>query len=301
MPSPVSQQEVLQRSQEQPASANAGGPRHMGISLVTLEEIVPNAYQPRRDFDDEKMEELAQSIRENGLIQPLVVRKCASGYQLIAGERRLRAAKIAGLKHVPIVIRKSTDRESLEVAIIENVQRENLNCIDEALAYLRLSREFSLTQEDIAKRVGKDRATVSNSMRLLKLPEPVIDDLRRGVISYGHGKALLSLEDSGLVMQARTLVVEKAMSVRDTENLVEMLKAGKAENGTSGKESVALPLSPLKMRLDNISQELTRKWSTKVELRGGERRGKIVFHYATRQDLDRILSAMQNDNIWPVH
>ena len=288
------------------AAASAEMPnrdRHPGISIASVDEIVANEYQPRRDFDDHALEELAQSIRSNGIIQPLVVRKGPQGYMLIAGERRLRAAKLAGLKQVPIVIRKSTDREALELALIENIQRQNLNCIDEALAYFQLLQDFSLTQEEVALRVGKDRATVANYLRLLRLPEAIIDDLKRQILSFGHGKALLSVDDNDVRLRARKEVVEKKLSVRDTEALIDQLKKGSsmqaAAAGAAAGSSGAL--SPLKARLNNIAQDLTRLWSARIEIKGSEKRGKIVLHYSSRQELDRMLGAMQNDKTWPVN
>jgi ParB family chromosome partitioning protein len=267
--------------------------RQQGIALARPEDIEVNQYQPRRDFDDSAIDELAQSIRANGIIQPLVVRKLANGaYQLIAGERRLRAAKKAGLKQVPIVIRRSTDREALEIALVENIQRQNLNCIDEALAYFQLIQDFSLTQEETAQRVGKDRATVSNFIRLLRLPEAIIDDLKRQILSFGHGKALLGLEDNELRLRARAQIVEKRLSVRDAEALVDQLKKGGDGNAASTAEPTK-PLTRTAQRFQSLSQELTRQWSTRVEVKGSERRGKIVLHYGSRQDLDRILEAMQ--------
>ncbi len=268
--------------------------KHPGISFAGVDEIQANHYQPRHDFDDAALEELAQSIRANGIIQPLIVRKGATGYQLIAGERRLRAAKIAGLKQVPIVIRRSTDREALELALIENVQRENLNCVDVALAYQQLVEDFSLTQEEVAERVGKDRASVANHLRLLRLPATIIEDLKSQALSFGHGKALLSLEDNVLRMQARARILEKHLSVRETEQLVEQLKQS------------ALPLAPsasapdetaLVARMNALTQELCRHWGTKVEIRGSERRGRIVLKYTSRQELDRLLEMMHTQKI----
>jgi ParB family chromosome partitioning protein len=267
--------------------------RQQGIGLARPEDIQVNQYQPRRDFDDQALEELAASIRVNGIIQPLVVRKHANGsYELIAGERRLRAAKLAGLKQVPIVVRRSTDREALELALIENIQRQNLNCIDEALAYFQLIQDFSLTQEEAAQRVGKDRTTVSNFIRLLRLPEAIIDDLKRQILSFGHGKALLALEDNDLKLRARAQIVEKRLSVRDTEALIEQLK--KEAAGEPKVESApATPATASEQRLHQVSQDLTRQWSTRVELKDSEKRGKIVVHFASRQELDRILEIMQ--------
>ncbi len=269
--------------------------RHPGISYATIDEILVNPYQPRREFDDSTVEELSASIRANGIIQPLIVRRTGKGYELIAGERRLRAAKKAGLKQVPIVIRKSTDRESLELALVENIQRENLNCVDEAMAYSQLMQDFSLTQEEVATRVGKERATVANFLRLLKLPEAIIDDLKKSIISFGHGKAILSLEDNDLRLYARAQVVTKKLSVRETEALVDQLKkkavpSHDADGANAGGQSA----DPIQARLDKISVDLARKWGTKIEIRGGDRKGKIVFQYKTRVELDRLLDLLQS-------
>jgi ParB family chromosome partitioning protein len=268
--------------------------RHPGISLAVVEDIKVNPYQPRREFDEQALAELADSIRSNGIIQPLVVRKTPQGeYQLIAGESRLRAAKLAGLKQVPIVIRRSTDREALELAIIENIQRQNLNCIDESLAYFQLMQDFGLTQEELAQRVGKERATVANYLRLLRLPEAIIDDLKRQILSFGHGKALLSLEDNDARLRARKEIVENHLSVRESEKLVEQMKNGVAAS-EAAKAAQPAEKTPLQSRFAALCQDLTRYWSTRVEIKGSERRGKILIHYGNRQELDRILEAMQN-------
>ena len=265
--------------------------RHPGISVALIEDIQANHYQPRREFDDQGLEELSQSIKTSGIIQPLVVRKNAKGgFELIAGERRLRAAKIAGLKQVPIVIRRSTDREMLELALIENIQRQNLNCIDEALAYFQLLEEFSLTQEEVSDRVGKERATVANYLRLLRLPELIIDDLKKQSLSFGHGKALLGLDDADLRIRARNQIIEKRLSVRDTEALVDSMKQKKESGSIPDKAELNDPLSK---RLASLSQDLGRKWSTRVEVKGTEKRGKIVIHYGSRQELDRLIEGMQ--------
>lgn len=272
--------------------------RHPGISLANVDDIVANHYQPRRDFDDRALEELAQSIRTNGIIQPLVVRKTTDGYQLIAGERRLRASKIAGLKQVPIVIRRSTDREALEIALVENIQRQDLNCIDEALAYFQLMQDFSLTQEEVSKRVGKDRATVANHLRLLRLPEAIIDDLKRQILTLGHGKALLAVDDNDLRLRARAQIVEKKLSVRDTEALMDQLKKEAAAASPASPSANSAASAPsIQSRFSVLAQTLTRIWSAKVEIKGTEKRGKMVIHYATRHDLDRILEALQNQRV----
>lgn len=276
----------------------SAGARIPGISLAMVDEILTNQYQPRHDFDETALEELAASIRVNGIIQPLVVRRTNMGsFELIAGERRLRAAKKAGLKQVPVVIRRSTDKEALELALIENIQRQDLNCVDEALAYNQLVQEFNLTQEEVAQRVGKERATVANSLRLLKLSDTILDDLRKGILSFGHGKILLSLEDADLRLRARQQIVEHRLSVRETERLVETLKRAATSQTLTADAAPAPEATPLQNRFDTLSQDLTRKWSAKIELKGSERRGKIIFHYATREELERLIEAMQNQQI----
>jgi ParB family transcriptional regulator, chromosome partitioning protein len=220
--------------------------RHPGISMAPIEEIITNHYQPRRDFKNDSIEELAQSIRSNGIIQPLVVRKgYPNGYQLIAGERRLRAAKQVGLKQVPVVIRKASDREILELALIENIQREDLNCIDEAHAYQQLHQEFSLSHEEVGERVGKNRTTIVNSLRLLKLPHSIIDDLKKGVLSFGHGKALLGLENKDACLKVRAKILEEKLSVRATEALVDALKQEALSKPTTQNLNTEPPLNSL--------------------------------------------------------
>lgn len=263
--------------------------RHLGISMVDVQKILTNPYQPRKNYDEKTLQELVQSIQGSGLIQPIVVRKNAKNQlELIAGERRLRAAQLAGLKQVPIVIRKSTDRESLELALIENIQREPLNCIDEALAYLQLLEDFSLTQEEIAERVGKDRTTIANFLRLLRLPEAIISDLRNQGLSFGHGKALLGLESVELQLEARKKILEgkRKLSVRETEELVQNLNQSLS---LSFKEK---KVNETSTQMQHLALELTQYWSTKVELRGHSQKGKIIFHYASLEELNRLIERM---------
>jgi len=283
---------------ELPFSEAPNRDRHPGISIVNIEEIKENKFQPRHEFEDQPLQELAASIRANGIIQPLVVRKNPNGgYELIAGERRLRASKLAGLKQVPIVIRKSSDREALELALIENIQRENLNCIEEARAYFQLQQEFNLKQDEIAARVGKERATVANYLRLLDLPEEIAADLKEGRLTFGHGRAILGVEGHENRMRVRALILEKNLSVRATESLIQTLKSEAdlqpADQHTSETDTTGQK-NPLANRLFHAGQELTRKWSVKVEIKGNDQKGKIVFHYNTRGDLDRLLESMHN-------
>jgi len=264
-----------------------------GLTFANIEDIVANPYQPRREFAEDELKDLSQSILANGVIQPLVVRKGPYGYQLIAGERRLRASKLAGLKQVPIVIRKSTDREALEIALVENIQRENLNCVDEALAYLQLMQDFNLTQDETAERVGKDRSTIANFVRLLRLPEAIIDDLKKGALSFGHGKALLSLDDQDQRLLARKAIIEGKLSVRAAEALIhEMAKKGSTGNPTDAE--TIRELTPVQARLKNLALEITRSVGMKTEVKGNEKRGKMVLHYSSREELERLIALMQN-------
>lgn len=191
------------------------------ILELAVDQIKANKEQPRSTFEDKKLKDLAQSIKENGIIQPILVKKKKSGYELIAGERRWRAAQLAGLKKVPVILQEATQRQSLELALVENVQRENLNCIEESRAYAKLIDEYDYTQEDIARRVGKDRSTVANSLRLLKLPQDIKDDLVNGKLSMGHARALLGIENRDLQLELRSHILKTQMSVRDAEELAQ--------------------------------------------------------------------------------
>jgi ParB family transcriptional regulator, chromosome partitioning protein len=197
-----------------------------GVLQVDIDLLAPNDHQPRLQMDDAKLEELTQSIRANGVIQPILVRRTGTTYRIIAGERRWRAAQRAGLMKVPVVVREmpeGSDKQLLELALVENIQRENLNPVDEALAYQRLADEFTLTQDQIAAAVGKDRSSIANYVRLLKLPEEVRADLAGGAISMGHARALLALPDAAAQRQAAREVISRGLSVRDTEALVKRL------------------------------------------------------------------------------
>jgi ParB family transcriptional regulator, chromosome partitioning protein len=262
-----------------------GRERIPGITLADLDQIIANQFQPRRDFNDASLAELAESIRANGVIQPLITRRGEDGkLHLIAGERRLRAAKLAGIRQVPVVIRKSSDKEALELALIENIQREDLNCVDVALSYFQLSEDFQLTQEEIAKRVGKDRVSVANHLRLLKLPESIIQDLRESKLSFGHGRALLSVTDPLRRMEIRNQVVEKQLSVRETERLVaEALMQDGLQKERRRKKDEDLPAE---VRV--FAEKLGRALGTRVKTKGDQYRGSIVIDYFSKEDLERI-------------
>lgn len=267
----------------QPTAVQRPAERQLGISLLPVDDIRPNEYQPRKDFDDKALEELTQSIRENGLIQPLIVRRTDRGYELIAGERRLRACKAAGVKMVPVVMRKSTDKESLELAILENIQREDLNCVDEALAYFRLAEEFGLSQEELAKRMGKDRATVSNTLRILKLSEPILARIRKKDLSLGHAKALLAIEDSEAREKACVQIVNLGMSVRQAEGFAQKLKAPK--ESAPGKEAASKPIST---EYASAERELSKRFMTRAKINPNS----VELHFGSKDELKRILDQL---------
>lgn len=247
-----------------------------------IEEMRPHSNQPRKSFDDEKLQELSASIREKGVIQPLVVRKLADHYQIIAGERRWRAAQKAGLHEVPVVIQDVSEDWALEIALIENIQREDLNAMEEAFAYQNLIQSFDLTQEEVAKRVGKERSTVANAIRLLRLPAEVQTDVVAGKLSMGHARALLSLDDEKQMLQLRGRVVSQGLSVRETEALV---KAGK-QNGSGSVNKKAKSVDP---EMEHLAAEMQRALGTQVRISPKGRGGKIEITYFTAEDLDRLL------------
>lgn len=252
-----------------------------GIVEIPLVEIRPSAFQPRKRFDDNKLDELANSIRAQGVLAPVIVRQAPGGYELVAGERRVRAAERAGLERVPAVIREISNAGMLEVALIENLQREDLNPIEEAEVYRRLTEEFDLTQEDVATRVGRDRASITNTLRLLKLPMKVQEDLIEGVLSAGHGRALLALEGRDLQLKARDAVIKHGLSVRATELLVKRLKAA-----PSAQRRILRRQAPALARAE---EQLRRALATKVRIVRSGRRGRIEVEFYSEEDLDRLV------------
>ena len=268
-----------------PDADSTGGGRKGDFFLVNIQEIQPNRFQPRRDFDDAKIVELTASIKEKGIIQPLIVRELTDGYELIAGERRLRAAIRAGLNAVPVIIKDVSDAESLEIALIENIQREDLNPIEEAMAYQRLISEFEITQEEMARKVGKDRSTVTNSLRLLSLPDSVKEDLAKGILSPGHARALLSLADDRLILTVREKIISKALSVRDTESFVKKIKEKKEHPDLRGKQGVP----EINIHVMELEDDLRRAMGTKVKILPSGTGGKIEITYFSHDDLDRII------------
>ena len=270
--------------------------RHPGIAVVDINDIKANEFQPRRDFEAGALEELAQSIRENGLIQPVIVRKSGDKYELIAGERRLRASKIAGLKVLPVVIRKSTDREALELAIVENIQREDLNCVDEGLAYFQLMQEFQLSQEELAKRMGKDRASIANALRILKLSDFILVELKKGALTRGHAKALLSVEDVADRDRLAKEVLEKSLSVRQTERTAQEKKLlANQKSAPAGASVDKAAGSKIDVELMKLTQELTRRFMAKVDIKGSPKSGQIMIQFSSKEELKRVFGMLMGD------
>ncbi|MFA5316916.1 MAG: ParB/RepB/Spo0J family partition protein [Dehalococcoidales bacterium] len=252
-----------------------------GAVLINVGDIVPGRFQPREVFDPDKLRDLIQSIKEKGLIQPVVVRPTGGGYELIAGERRLRAAKELGIAQVPAIIKDVKDDEALEIALIENIQRDDLNPIEEAKAYQRLSDEFSLTQEQISEKVGRNRASVSNMIRLLKLPEKIREEIYAGRISMGHAKAILMLDSEQDQLGLCIKILKRGLSVREAEYYVRRKITGKARPARPRKHATEIRA---------VEEELQRILGTKVTLLHQAKRGKIMIEYYSNEDLDRLLN-----------
>lgn len=256
------------------------------LAMCGIEELTPNRYQPRIDFNDDAQKELVESVKTNGVIQPIIVRKAENGYEIIAGERRWRAAQTAGMKEVPIIIRQASDRELAELSLVENIQRESLNPIEEATAFQVLLSEFSLSQDDISEKVGKDRSTVANTLRLLKLPQEIQDEIVNKTISAGHARAILSLDLPDLQINAFRMIKKKALNVRETENLVKKLKQNPEIKKNLTKDQY----------LEDAQRELSSLLMTKVGIKPGKRSGVIEIKYANNQELDRLLNLLLERN-----
>jgi len=258
------------------------------VQRVPLNRIRPSALQPRKDFPDESLRELADSIREQGIVQPLIVRERGGFFELIAGERRWRAAQLINLPEIPVIVREADDRAVLELALIENLQRENLNAIEEALGYSQLAEQFQLTQEEIAVKVGKSRAAVANATRLLKLPVSVQAFVRNGQISVGHAKVILGLPDEKIQKLAAERVVKEGLNVRQTEGLVAKLQA----RGTkiSGGKTVAV--IPIDSNISRLEDKLREKFGTKVHLKYAQGKGTVEISFFSDDELQRVLEIL---------
>lgn len=258
-----------------------------------IDKIEPNPDQPRKHFDEDKLQMLADSIAEKGVIQPLLVTKGKKNrYNLIAGERRLRAAKIAGQEEVPVVVMDSdSEGKNLELALIENIQRHDLNPIEEAMAYLRLINDFDMTQEMVAKKVGRKRSTITNVLRLLNLPDYIQDDVANGIISEGHARVLLRIKDNDqLLQELRGRIIREELSVRETERICRQQKAAKPQQPSPAvnRKTGELPSSYCRA----MTTQLTNHLNTKVRIQQNGKRGKLEIEYYSSDDLDRLISLL---------
>ena len=252
---------------------------------LKINQVEPNREQPRKVFDEESLQELAESVKQFGILQPLIVQKRDDYYEIIAGERRWRAAKLAGLKEVPVVIRDMTEQEIVEISLIENIQRENLNPIEEAAAYKRLLTEFNLKQEEVAERVSKSRTAVTNSMRLLKLDERVQQMVIEGMLSTGHARALLAIEDNDLQFQMATKVYNEKLSVRDVEKLVKNFGKEKPAKKEENAQQKAV--------FQDLEEKMKAALGTKVSInRKNDQKGKIEIEYYSMDELERLMEIM---------
>lgn len=257
------------------------------ISYLSVSQIRKNIRQPRKNFNEEQLSDLVASIKEKGVLQPLLVRPTAEGYELIAGERRLRAAESLNIEKVPVIIKNVDDQESLVLALIENIQREELNAIEEARAYKQLIDLYNFTQDVVAQSVGKNRATITNTLRLLSLPDEIQQSISSGLFSMGHARALLSVKDVPKQMTLWKKTIDHKLSVRELENFVkENLDAPVKYN-----KQVAKQQDPY---LDKIEQDLRRYLGTKIKISSKKKRGKIVIEFYSSEDLDRILKIIRN-------
>ncbi len=254
------------------------------IRDIDVSLIFPNKYQPRRDFKDENIEELSNSIKINGLIQPIVIRKVGEKYEIIAGERRLRAAKLAGLNEIPSIIKDIDEETSAKFALIENIQREDLNIIEEGQAYRDLIEKHKLTQEELAAEMSKSRSYISNSIRILSLDKKILAFIIEGKLSQGHAKVLLSLKDKNIQNNIAEEIIERRLSVRQTEDMIKNINNKKIKKESRTKEKPSNILE--------VEENLMNSLGTKVNLKGGDKKGKIEIEYYSLDDLERIIEIL---------
>ena len=259
-----------------------------GYQDCRIETIRPNRFQPRRRFPAEELQELAESIKEQGLIQPLIVRRDADGFELVAGERRLRACKLAGFERVPILVKKLTDAQMIEMSIVENIQREDLNPMETAEAYHRLMNEFGLTQDQTSQRVGKSRSSVANFLRLRQLPEEIKEALIEGTLSMGHARALLGAETPAEQRSVFQQILAKGLSVRETEAMIQRLRS-------QGEPKPEEPLKSDDIYFINLAESLSRSVGTKVQIQKKGKKGRLIIDFYGNDDLERLIQRLQQE------
>lgn len=271
---------IPEENLEQQSSNNENG-----INLISINLIKPTVDQPRKSFDEEKIIQLSESIKEHGIIQPIILKREGKTYNIVAGERRWRAAKIAGIKEIPSIIMDLSDKEILEVSLIENIQRQDLNPIEEAIAYRKLLEDFNLTQEQLSSRIGKSRTAIANCLRLLNLDKRVQEYLIDGVITEGHGRAILSIEDKNLQYKLAQNVIDEGLSVRETEKLIKSFINEKKKLEPQEKK-----INPYYI---DIKDKLESLFETKVLLMDKKNKGRIEIEYYSQEDLQRILDILK--------
>ena len=256
---------------------------------IPISQLRANPYQPRKAFDEEAIHELAESIRQHGVIQPIIVRPVLRGYEIIAGERRFRASQYCGNATVPAVVRTFNDQQVMEIALIENLQRENLNAMEVAVAYQGLMDQFSMTQEELSVKVGKSRSHIANFLRLLALPEEVKEHVSRGTLSMGHARAIVGVKDEELVKQLAKQSIDQQWSVRELEEAVQQLDRSK-----TGETKAKTKLKKKDPFIDTLGESLRERFKTTVKIKHGQKdKGKIELNYYSKQDLERLLELLQ--------
>ncbi|HBY56879.1 MAG: ParB/RepB/Spo0J family partition protein [Atribacterota bacterium] len=254
------------------------------VMEIDVDQLTPNLYQPRQDFDQEKLDELKESIKAHGIIQPIIVRESPQGYEIVAGERRFKAARELGIKKIPVIIKQFNNLKTFEVSLVENLQRDDLNPIEQAFAFKRLVDEFSLTHQELAEITGKSRTFISNTIRLLNLDEWVRERVASGKISFGHAKVLLSLDDKQMQQEFGQKIIEHDLSVRDLELIVERWKKRKEKDSLTKKQNIQY--------FPELEKKLIAKFGTKVNIKFNGKRGKLVIEFYSNEDLNRIANLL---------
>lgn len=265
------------------ALIESAGEANSGVLEVKINEVEPNSGQPRKHFNDEKLAQLADSIKQHGVVQPLIVQRDGQRYKIVAGERRWRASRIAGIQTIPVIVKDLSNKQVMEIALIENIQREDLNPIEEAEAYEKLMSEYGMTQEEISVTVGKSRPAIANSVRLLSLQEKIKDKIIDGEISSGHARALISIENKDLQLKAVEDIIKKGLTVRETESLVKKLTS----------EKIVKKKDENDIEYQAIEERFREVFGTKVKILNSKKNGKILIEYYSEDELDRIISLVE--------
>jgi len=258
------------------------------IIEITLSQLRPNPYQPRKTFDEDSIKDLAESIKQHGVIQPIIVRTVLKGYEIIAGERRFRASQYCGNPTIPAVVRSFSDQQVMEIALIENLQREDLNAIEVAIAYQALIDKFKLTQEELSMKVGKSRSHIANFVRLLSLPSEIKDNVSRGTISMGHARALVGIKDEAVQKELADLTVSLEWSVRELEEAIQKLDSKQPEDKSKPSQKKRDPY------IEHLEETLRDRFKTTVKIKQQKDKGKIELQYYSKQDLERLLELLQD-------